>query len=131
MLNFLINMFKVSNNDCKTTSSDFTEVFFLVTLNTFSTAFKIWLLFYSWVWWSIWLMSLKNIGKFLGKHLCRSLFVNEAVGWACSFIKKQKRYRCFLKNFAKFFITLVNGCLRLFHIKFCREMDFGKKRYKI
>ena len=74
-------------------------------------------------------MSLKNVGKFLGKHLCRSLFVNEAVGWACSFIKTQQGYRCFLKKFAKFFITLVNGCL-----KFCHEMDFGKKkkkRYKI
>ena len=29
----------------------------------------------------------RNFGKFTGKHLCQSLYVNKVAGQACNFIK--------------------------------------------
>ena len=89
LLNFLINMFKVNNEDCETTSSDFTEVPFIVQFEHIQHSFQhLTLLFYCWLWSSICLIGLRNVGKFLGKHLYRSLFDNKVVGWVCNFIKK-------------------------------------------
>ena len=32
---------------------------------------------------------LRNLAKFIGKHLCQSLFFNKVAGAACNFIKKE------------------------------------------
>ena len=46
---------------------------------------------------------LKNIAKFIGKHLCWSLFFEKFEGIkACNFIKMRLQHRCFPVNIAKF-----------------------------
>ena len=48
---------------------------------------------------------LRNFGKFTGKHLCQSLFVNKVVGRPATLLKKRLWHRCFPMNFAKFLRT--------------------------
>ena len=46
---------------------------------------------------------LKNFAKFIGKHLCHSLFFNKVAGLRpATLIKKILWHRCFPINFAKF-----------------------------
>ena len=46
---------------------------------------------------------LRNFAKFLGKHLCPSLFFNKVVGLrSATLLKKRLWHRCFPMNFAKF-----------------------------
>ena len=47
---------------------------------------------------------LKNFAKFLGKHLCQSLFLIKLQ--ASGFIEKRLWYMCFPVHFPKFFRTL-------------------------
>ena len=45
---------------------------------------------------------LKNFGRFTGKHLCQSFFLEKvAHHQVCNFIKKILQQRCFTMNFAK------------------------------
>ena len=49
---------------------------------------------------------LKNFAKFIGKHLCQSLFLNKiAVLRSAALLKKRLWHRCFLGNFVKFLKT--------------------------
>ena len=49
---------------------------------------------------------LKNFAKFIGKHLCQSLFFNKVAGLGpATLLKKRLRYRCFPLNIAKFLKT--------------------------
>ena len=70
---------------------------------------------------------LRNFPKFTGKHLCRSLFLNNV---AClgpaTLLKKRLWYRCFPVNFAKFlrrpFLQNTPGRLLLqMDCKFCNR----------
>ena len=46
---------------------------------------------------------LKNFAKFIGKHLCRSLFFNEVAGLSlATLLKKRHWHRCFPVNFVKY-----------------------------
>ena len=46
---------------------------------------------------------LKNFTKFIGKHLCQSLFFNKVAGLrVATVLKKRLWYRCFPVNFAKY-----------------------------
>ena len=46
---------------------------------------------------------LKNFGKFTGRHLCQSLFLNKAASLSpATLLKKRLYFRCFPLNFAKF-----------------------------
>ena len=59
----------------------------------------------------------KNLAIFIGKHLCRSAFINENASFqSCNFIKKRVQHRCFPVTIAKFLRTSVlkNICERLF-----------------
>ena len=54
----------------------------------------------------------KNFAKVTGKHLCRSLFLNEV---ACNFIKKDTKAQVFPVNFARFLRTppiAASDCLK-------------------
>ena len=44
---------------------------------------------------------LKNFAKFIGKHLCQSLFFNKVAGGACNFIKKENLARVFSCKFCE------------------------------
>ena len=47
---------------------------------------------------------LKNFTKFIGKHLCWSLFFNKVAGLSPeTLLKKRLQHRCFFVNFVKFF----------------------------
>ena len=46
---------------------------------------------------------LENFGKFTRKHLCQSLFFNEAAGTACNFIKKETVTQVFFCEFSEIF----------------------------
>ena len=49
---------------------------------------------------------LENFAKFTGKHLCQSVFFNKVAGLRSPILlKKRPWYRCFPKNFVKFFRT--------------------------
>ena len=48
---------------------------------------------------------LRNFAKFIGKHLCQSLFFNKVAGRPVTLLKKRLWYRCFPVNFAKFLRT--------------------------
>ena len=49
---------------------------------------------------------LRNFAKFMGKHLCQSLFFNKVPGLRpATLLKKRIRYRCFPVNFPKFLRT--------------------------
>ena len=49
---------------------------------------------------------LKNIVKFTGKHVCKSLFLNKFAGRKpATLLKKRLWHRCFPVNFAKFLRT--------------------------
>ena len=46
---------------------------------------------------------LTNVAKFIGKHLCHSLFFNKVAGLrSATLLKKRLWHRCFPVNFAKF-----------------------------
>ena len=46
---------------------------------------------------------LKNLAKFIGKHLCQGLLFNKVTGLRpATLLKKRLWHRCFLVNFAKF-----------------------------
>ena len=45
---------------------------------------------------------LRNYAKFVGKHLCQSLFFNKVAGLPATLLKKRLWHRCFPVNFAKF-----------------------------
>ena len=50
---------------------------------------------------------LENFVKFIGKHLCQSLFFNKVTGLrSTTFLKKRLWHRCFPVNFRKFLRTL-------------------------
>ena len=44
---------------------------------------------------------LRNLPKFTGKHLCRSLFFNKVVAEACNFIKKETLAQVFSCEFCE------------------------------
>ena len=49
---------------------------------------------------------IENFTKFIGKHLCQSLFFNEVAGLSPATLLKQRRWhRCFPVNFVKFLRT--------------------------
>ena len=49
---------------------------------------------------------LRNFAKFIGKHLCQSIFLNKVVGLRpATLLKNRLWYRCFPVNFAKFLKT--------------------------
>ena len=48
--------------------------------------------------------ALRNFGKFPGKHLCQSLFLNKVAG-LCNFIKKEALAQVFPVNFVEFLRT--------------------------
>ena len=49
---------------------------------------------------------LRNFAKFVGKHLCQSLFFNKVAGLrATTLLKKRLWHRCFPVNFTKFLRT--------------------------
>ena len=49
---------------------------------------------------------LTNFAKFIGKHLCQSLFFNKVAGLrSATLLKKRLWHRCFPVNFAKFLRT--------------------------
>ena len=49
---------------------------------------------------------LRNLTKFTGKHLCKSLFFNKVAGLRpAALLKKRLWHRCFPVNFAKFLRT--------------------------
>ena len=49
---------------------------------------------------------LRNLAKFIGKHLCQRLFFNKVASFrSATFLKKNLWHRCFLVNFAKFLRT--------------------------
>ena len=49
---------------------------------------------------------LRNFAKFIGKHLCQSLFFNKVAGLGpATLLKKRLWYRCFPLNIAKFLKT--------------------------
>ena len=49
---------------------------------------------------------LRNFAKFIGKHLCQSLFFNQVAGLRpATLLKKRLWCRCFSVNFAKFLRT--------------------------
>ena len=67
---------------------------------------------------------LKNSAKFIGKHLCHSLFFNKvAVLRPATLLKKRLWRRCFPVNFAKFLRTprSVNNCFWLQAEEPCRN----------
>ena len=46
---------------------------------------------------------LEKFARFIGKHLCSSLFFNKVVGLRpVTLLKKKLQHRCFPMNFAKF-----------------------------
>ena len=47
----------------------------------------------------------RNFTKFIGNHLCQSIFFNKVQGLACNFNKKRLCHRCFPVNFVKFLRT--------------------------
>ena len=50
---------------------------------------------------------LRNFTKFIGKHLCQSLFFNKVSGLRpTTLLKKKHWHRCFNVNFVKFLRTL-------------------------
>ena len=50
---------------------------------------------------------LRNFAKFIGKHLCHSLFFNKVAGLRpATLFKKRLWHRCFPVNFVKFLRTL-------------------------
>ena len=50
--------------------------------------------------------ALRNFAKFIGKHLCQSLFLNKVVGLrSATLLKRRPWHRCFPLNFAKFLRT--------------------------
>ena len=50
--------------------------------------------------------ALRNSTKFIGKHLCQSLFFNKVAGLRpATLLKKRLWHRCFLVNVAKFLRT--------------------------
>ena len=54
---------------------------------------------------------LLNFAKFIGKHLCQSLFFNKVAGLSsATLLKKRLWHRCFLVNFMKFFRTPPSNC---------------------
>ena len=49
----------------------------------------------------------RNFAKFIGKHLCQSLFFNKDAGLrAAALLKKRLWHKCFTVNFAKFLKAL-------------------------
>ena len=49
---------------------------------------------------------IENFTKFIGKHLCQSLFFNEVAGLSpATLLKKRRWHRCFPVNFVKFLRT--------------------------
>ena len=54
-----------------------------------------------------------NLAKFIGEHLCQSLFFNKVANWRMpsTLFKNWLRHRCFLANFAKFYFF--TECLQM------------------
>ena len=51
---------------------------------------------------------LKNVEKFTGNHLLRSLFLNKVAGLSpATLFKRRLRHRCFRTNFAMFLSTTI------------------------
>ena len=49
---------------------------------------------------------LKNLTKFMGKHLCQSLFFNKVAGLRpANLLERRVRHKCFSVNFVKFLRT--------------------------
>ena len=47
----------------------------------------------------------RNIVKFIGKHKCKSLFLNKVAGQVATLLKKRVWHKCFSVNSAKFLRT--------------------------
>ena len=82
---------------------------------------------------------LRNFTKFIGKHLCQSLFFNKVAGLRPAILlKKRLWYRCFPVNFVKFLRTpfyaehllwlLLTFCLYFIYSVYLERMfsDFQK-----
>ena len=60
---------------------------------------------------------LRNFTKFIGKHLCQSLFFNKVVRLKpATLLKKRPWHRCFPVNFVKFLRTPLMAASRCFKI---------------
>ena len=81
---------------------------------------------------------LENFAKFLGKHLCQSLFFNKVAGLRpATLLKKRLWLRCFPVNFAKFskqpFLQNTSGLLLVtseIHMTVASGSFERKKQYR-
>ena len=66
---------------------------------------------------------LKNFAKFIGKHLCWSLFLLKVQAQAYNFIKKILQHRCFPVNIVKFLRTFLRKFLIIAELKNTLQSD--------